>query len=66
MDKKFQKALERTSPEQAAKTILKHIERKDEKVLIGIDAVLGDRLARTMPVGYTSIVKKIYDYTTKS
>lgn len=66
LDKKFQKALERTSPEQAAKTILKHIERKDEKVLIGIDAVLGDRLARTMPVGYTSIVKKIYDYTTKS
>ena len=65
LDKKFQKALERTSPEQAAKTILKHIERKDEKILIGIDAVIGDRLARTMPVGYTSIVKRVFDYTTK-
>lgn len=66
LDKKFQKALERTSPEQAAKIILKHIERKNEKILIGIDAVLGDRLARTMPVGYTSIVKRVFDYTTKS
>lgn len=66
LDKKFQKALERTSPEQAAKTILKHIERKDEKILIGIDAVIGDRLARTMPVGYTAIVKKVYDFTTKN
>lgn len=66
LDKRFQKALERTSPEQAAKTILKHIERKDEKILIGIDAVLGDQLARTLPVGYTSIVKKIFDFTTKN
>ncbi len=66
LDKKFQKALERTSPEEAAKTILKHIERKSERILIGIDAEMGDRLARTLPVGYTKVVKRIYDYTTKS
>ncbi len=66
LDEKFQKALERTSPEEAAKTILKHIERKSERILIGIDAEMGDRLARTMPVGYTKVVKRIYDYTTKN
>lgn len=66
LDKKFQKALERTSPEQAAKVILKGIESKKERILIGIDAEMGDRLARTMPVGYTPIIKKIFDYTTKS
>lgn len=65
LDKKFQKALERTSPEQAAKIILKHIEKKNERILIGIDAEMGDRLARTLPLGYTSIVKKVFDYTTK-
>lgn len=66
LDVKFQKALERTSPEEAAKVILKHIERKSERILIGIDAEMGDRLARTMPVGYTKVIKKIYDYTTKA
>lgn len=65
LDRKFQKALERTSPEEAAKVILKHIEKKSERILIGIDAEIGDRLARTMPVGYTAIVKKAFDYTTK-
>lgn len=65
LDEKFQKALERTSPEQAAIIILKGVERKNERILIGIDAEIGDRLARTMPVGYTAIVKKAFDYTTK-
>lgn len=66
LDKKFQKALERTSPEEAAKIILKHIEKKKERILIGIDAEMGDRIARTMPLGYTAIVKKVFDYTTKN
>ena len=66
LDAKFQKALERTSPEQAAKVILKSIENKNERILIGIDAEMGDKLARTMPVGYTGILKKVFDYTTKS
>jgi len=66
LDNKFQKALERTSPEQAAKTIIKSIERKSERILIGMDAEIIDRLARSMPVGYTAIAKKAYDYTTKN
>jgi len=65
LDRKFQKALERTSPEEAAKVMLKHIEKKSERILIGIDAEIGDRLARTMPVGYTAVIKKAFDYTTK-
>lgn len=66
LDEKFQKALERTSPEQAAKVIIKGVESKNERILIGIDAEIGDRLARTMPVGYTAVVKKVFDYTTKN
>jgi butyryl-CoA dehydrogenase len=66
LDERFQKMLERTSPGQAAKTILKGIERKNEKILIGIDAEIIDRLARTLPVGYTSIAKRVFDYTSKS
>ncbi|HOU46915.1 MAG TPA: SDR family oxidoreductase [Chitinophagales bacterium] len=65
LDKKFQKALERTSPEDAAKTILKHIEKKNERVLIGIDAEMGDRLARTMPVGYTKLIMKVFNFIAK-
>ena len=65
LDEKFQKALERTSPEQAAKTILKGVERKNERILIGLDAEIVDRLARTLPVGYTAIAKKVFDRTTK-
>ncbi|MDB5227955.1 MAG: putative short chain dehydrogenase [Bacteroidota bacterium] len=65
LDVKFQKMLERTSPEQAAKIILKGVARKNEKILIGIDAEIIDRLARTMPVGYTSIAKRVFDYTAR-
>jgi short-subunit dehydrogenase len=65
LDEKFQKMLERTSPEQAAKIILKGVEKKNEKILIGIDAEIIDRLARTMPVAYTTIAKKVFDYTSK-
>jgi butyryl-CoA dehydrogenase len=65
LDERFQKMLERTSPEQAAKIILRGVEKKNEKILIGIDAEIIDRLARTMPVGYTTIAKKVFDYTSK-
>ncbi len=66
VDIKIQKGLERTSPEQAAKIIIKGVEGKKERILIGIDAEIGDKLARTMPVGYTAIVKKAFDQTTKN
>jgi len=65
MENKFQKALERTSPEEAAKVIIKHIEKKNQRVLIGIDAEMGDRLARTMPLAYSKIVKRASDFVLK-
>lgn len=65
LERKFQKALERTSPEDAAKTIIRHIEQKKQRVLIGIDAEMGDRIARTMPLGYTAITKRVFDFITK-
>lgn len=64
LDERFQKMLERTSPEQAAKTILKGIEQKRGKILIGVDAEIIDRLARSLPVAYTAIAKKVLDLTT--
>lgn len=65
LDRSFQKALERTTPEEAAKTIIKHIEKKRERVLIGIDAEMGDRLARTMPSSYGTVVRKLFDFISK-
>lgn len=64
LDVKFQKMLERTSPQEAAKVILKGIEKKKEKILIGIDAEIIDRVARTLPVGYTALAKKFFDNAT--
>lgn len=66
LDERFQKALERTSPQEAAQTILKHIEKKKSRILIGIDAEMGDRLARTLPLGYSNIIKRIVDYVAKN
>ena len=66
LDTKFQKMLERTSPEEAAKVILKHIERKNQRIIIGIDAEMGDRLSRTMPLGYSKVVKRIFNMIANS
>lgn len=66
LDERFQKALERTSPQEAAQTILKHIEKKKSRILIGADAEMGDRLARTLPLGYSNIIKRIVDYVAKN
>jgi len=58
VDRKFQKMLERTTPEEAAKTILRGVERKTLRILIGSDAELLDKLARTLPESYTSILQR--------
>lgn len=65
LDKNFQRALERTTPEEAAKTIIRSIEKKNERILIGIDAEMGDRLARTMPSSYGIVIKKMFDFIAK-
>lgn len=45
-----------TSPEGAAKTILKGIQRKQERILIGPDARVFDAMQRSMPVQYSKVV----------
>jgi len=49
----------RTTPEEAAATIVKGIEKKSPRVLIGADAVAIDLIARTMPEGYTTVLGKL-------
>jgi NAD(P)-dependent dehydrogenase (short-subunit alcohol dehydrogenase family) len=44
-----------TTPEKAASVILKSIQRKKERILIGPDAKLMDRLVRWFPTLYTKI-----------
>jgi NADP-dependent 3-hydroxy acid dehydrogenase YdfG len=50
----FQAGL-RLSPEAAARAILDGLRRDRSRVLIGGDAVAGDRLARLLPAGYTRL-----------
>ncbi len=49
----------KTSPEQAAEQIRKAIERGDNRVLIGKDARMMDRLQRLFPGGYHKIMRKL-------
>lgn len=47
-----------TTPEQAAKTIIKGIQAKRSKILIGKDAWVLDKIVRLFPVGYTKMLAK--------
>lgn len=51
--------LARTSPEQAAKTIVKGIKTKRPRILIGKDAHLLDWLQRLLPASYAKVVIKL-------
>lgn len=51
----FRKMLIHT-PEKAAKTILNAIKMKEEKVLIGQDALLFDAATRILPVSYSKVI----------
>lgn len=55
---KFAK-LARTTPDEAAATIVKGIEKKSPRVLIGADAVAIDVMARSMPEGYTTVLGQL-------
>lgn len=46
----------RVTPEEAAATIVRGIEKKSPRVLIGADAVAIDVLARSMPEAYTTVL----------
>lgn len=51
--------LARTTPEEAAATIVKGIEKKTPRVLIGADAVAIDVMARTLPESYTLVLGQL-------
>ncbi len=56
----------RTTPEQAAATILRGIERRSPRILIGGDARVISSLARLFPVAYSAVVRKALEFATKS
>lgn len=58
---KFAK-LARTTPDEAAATIVRGIEKKSPRILIGADAVAIDVMARTMPESYTTVVGQILKF----
>jgi NAD(P)-dependent dehydrogenase (short-subunit alcohol dehydrogenase family) len=49
--KKFERSF-RTTPEQAAQTILRAVEKNRRRVLVGTDAVIFDWITRTIPAHY--------------
>ncbi len=51
--------LARTTPEQAARTIIEGIEKRSPRVLIGADARMLDRLQRWLPVAYPKVLAKV-------
>ena len=57
---RFDKAA-RTTPEQAAATIVRGIEKGSPRVLIGSDAVMIDRLQRLMPEGYGRVINAVME-----
>ncbi len=60
--KKIYKKAFKHTPEKAAKTIIKGIEQKKGRVLIGEEAVLMDLAARSAPENYTAIIDKVIKF----
>jgi short-subunit dehydrogenase len=58
LKKDFQKVA-RTTPDQAAKTILRGVDKGHDRVLIGPDAKAMDVLQRVMPVRYYSLIRRL-------
>ena len=52
----------RTSPEKAAETICRGVERGKSRILIGGDAVILSVLARAAPVRYFDVIKRLEPY----
>ncbi|PWR20859.1 SDR family NAD(P)-dependent oxidoreductase [Zavarzinia compransoris] len=50
----------RTTPEQAAATIIRGIEKRAPRILIGADAHVISGLARLLPVAYATLVRKAF------
>jgi NAD(P)-dependent dehydrogenase (short-subunit alcohol dehydrogenase family) len=55
----------RTSPEAAAERIVRGVLRDEERILIGIDAWMIDRIQRWAPVKYWKLFEKVIEITTR-
>jgi NAD(P)-dependent dehydrogenase (short-subunit alcohol dehydrogenase family) len=49
----------RTSPEDAARAILKGVRDNDRRILVGVDATVVDSLQRWVPTGYQWLVSRV-------
>ncbi|MBO0798532.1 MAG: SDR family oxidoreductase [Blastocatellia bacterium] len=59
----FNSKAARTSPDAAAERITRGVLRDEERILIGIDAWLLDRIQRWMPVKYWRLIGKVIEMT---
>lgn len=50
-----------TSPEEAASVIIRGMKKNNERILIGGDAWVIDRIVRWLPVGYARLVKRFHE-----
>lgn len=55
----------RTSPEKAADRIVRGILRDEERILVGVDAWMMDRIQRWAPVKYWRLMEKVIKIMTK-
>lgn len=56
---KFHSKVSKTTPESAARQIMRGIKRRSKRILVGRDARLIDMIQRTSPVNYMQIMDKI-------
>ncbi len=55
--------LARTTPEEAARTILAGVKRNDRRVLVGVDARVIDGVQRLVPTGYQWLLETLFRRT---
>ncbi|HKC89513.1 MAG TPA: SDR family NAD(P)-dependent oxidoreductase [Blastocatellia bacterium] len=55
----------RTSPEKAADRIVRGVSRDEERILVGVDAWMIDRIQRWAPVKYWRLMGKLIELLTK-
>lgn len=63
--KEFDKALAKTTPEQAAEVIVKGLQSKKKHILIGPDAHAIYNMKRIMPIGYQKMLSRFDQYRLK-
>lgn len=53
----FDRRLARTTPRQAAEIIVRGMQKKERRILVGLDARILDWLQRAFPLGYEALVR---------